>query len=600
MEVHQSLPARYLHNPYLVKTETTLPPPPPPSSQQQQQQQILPPQAVVVAVTATSQQQSTSSGISESCSLSSSSPVSSNQRTTTHTVDATNSSNNNSTNNSNIDDSQGNSNNNENSNSNSSCNNGNITSIQQQQQQSRNGTTATADYRLYGRDISTVTATTATTNAQIPHSSSTNIHQNGRPLTADRKRPYNCNMCSSRFGSKMELEEHQNSHTGEKPFECNMCKARFNRRSTLWNHKRIHSDDKPFECNVCRMTFKWKNSLKCHKEMHQRKNEMTGIENDPLEKTLTYATAAKRRHLENHDVVNVSSSSETEASSVRLITSSASGVNHLTGPGRRRNTKLSVHARSIASTRTDLIIGTTNIPNSTNRSDNTASNNSSTNNSTVSSAHSLLSLNDAFIHAPLQADGFFSSQKALSISDHKELDSLLNSTTRLTSMLKDDSAFKTNLCDDLASLGNQGNAFDAKQEMNQQQQQQQQQPFVSQYSTGGTSSQPSDMLANHNHNVISYQPQLEAPSSLISPELDYAVSGDNLEYMLSNYSSTISSAPSVPPTGNEVRSSVAEHLQQQQYTRQTAGSNALRTDDVVVANVATAGNTGKEVPQVSW
>lgn len=76
-----------------------------------------------------------------------------------------------------------------------------------------------------------------------------------------------------------------------------MCKARFNRRSTLWNHKRIHSDDKPFECNVCRMTFKWKNSLKCHKEMHQRKNEMTGMENDPLEKTLTYATAAKRRHV---------------------------------------------------------------------------------------------------------------------------------------------------------------------------------------------------------------------------------------------------------------------------------------------------------------
>lgn len=38
--------------------------------------------------------------------------------------------------------------------------------------------------------------------------------------------------------------------------------------------------------------------------------------------------------------------------------------------------------------------------------------------------------------------------------------------------------------------------------------QQQQQPFVSQYSTGGTSSQTTDMLANHSHNVISYQPQV--------------------------------------------------------------------------------------------
>ncbi|EFO27726.2 hypothetical protein LOAG_00757 [Loa loa] len=449
----------------------------------------------------------------------------------------------------------------------------------------------------------------------------------------------------------MELEEHQNSHTGEKPFECNMCKARFNRRSTLWNHKRIHSDDKPFECNVCRMTFKWKNSLKCHKEMHQRKNEMTGIENDPLEKTLTYATAAKRRHLENHDIVNASSSSEMGISNVRLTTSSAGGIGHLTGSGRRRNTKLSVHSRSITSTSTDLIIGTANIPNNTNRS-NSANNTTTTNNNTnTSSSHSLIGSNDAFIHAPLQTDGFFSSQKALSINDHKELDSLLNSTTRLTSMLKDDSAFKTNLCDDLSSLGNQSNTFDTKQEMNlfhanpfmmfgahqlqnpmqsftppnlafsssnggcgeyfhlhlnnqtdqiPQQSLQQQQPFVSQYSTGGTSSHTTDLLTNHNHNVISYQPQLEAPSSLITPALDYAVSGDNLEYMLSNYSSTISSVTSVASTGNEIRPSVAEHLQQQHYAGQSAGNNSLRTDDVVVASVVTASNTGKEVPQVSW
>lgn len=47
------------------------------------------------------------------------------------------------------------------------------------------------------------------------------------------------------------------------------------------------------------------------------------------------------------------------------------------------------------------------------------------------------------------------------------------------------------------------------------QQQQQQQPFVSQYSTGETSSQTTDMLANHNHNVISYQPQVAGQSSLI-------------------------------------------------------------------------------------
>ncbi|KAH7716787.1 Protein PAT-9 [Aphelenchoides avenae] len=115
-----------------------------------------------------------------------------------------------------------------------------------------------------------------------------------RALAADRKRPYPCNLCSSRFGSKMELEEHQNSHTGLKPFQCDICHSRFNRRSTLWNHKRIHSDAKPFVCTVCQMTFKWKNSLKCHKEMHLRKNETT-VATDHDIRMLTYATAAKKR-----------------------------------------------------------------------------------------------------------------------------------------------------------------------------------------------------------------------------------------------------------------------------------------------------------------
>uniref|UniRef100_A0A915EE58 C2H2-type domain-containing protein n=1 Tax=Ditylenchus dipsaci TaxID=166011 RepID=A0A915EE58_9BILA len=116
----------------------------------------------------------------------------------------------------------------------------------------------------------------------------------GRSLSNDRKRPYPCNLCSSKFGSKMELEEHQNSHTGMKPFQCDICQSRFNRRSTLWNHKRIHNDAKPFVCNICTMTFKWKNSLKCHKEMHLRKNETDSVQDTDI-RLLTYATAAKKR-----------------------------------------------------------------------------------------------------------------------------------------------------------------------------------------------------------------------------------------------------------------------------------------------------------------
>ncbi|KHJ99605.1 zinc finger, C2H2 type [Oesophagostomum dentatum] len=146
------------------------------------------------------------------------------------------------------------------------------------------------------------------------------ISSNGRTLAADRKRPYPCNLCTSRFGSKMELEEHQNSHTGMKPFECDVCKARFNRRSTLWNHKRIHSDAKPFVCTVCQMTFKWKNSLKCHKEMHLRKNESTPhIDNDLRQ--LTYATAAKRKlMMDQEEQGNPATSSASSIHSQPLIT----------------------------------------------------------------------------------------------------------------------------------------------------------------------------------------------------------------------------------------------------------------------------------------
>ncbi|EJW69771.1 hypothetical protein WUBG_19321, partial [Wuchereria bancrofti] len=114
--------------------------------------------------------------------------------------------------------------------------------------------------------------------------------------------------------------------------------------------------------------------------------------------------------MENHDIVNASSSSETGIDSIRLTTSSASGIGHLTGSGRRRNTKLSVHSRSIISTSADLIIGTTNITNSTNRNNNinttttTNNNNNNNNNSSTNSNHSsLIGSNDAFIHAPLQA-----------------------------------------------------------------------------------------------------------------------------------------------------------------------------------------------------
>uniref|UniRef100_A0A1I7YNA9 Zinc finger protein n=1 Tax=Steinernema glaseri TaxID=37863 RepID=A0A1I7YNA9_9BILA len=190
-------------------------------------------------------------------------------------------------------------------------------------------------------DMSTVTATTAPMataangNAAIHLTQSTTASRKSANSSSktDRKRPYPCNLCPSRFGSKMELEEHQNSHTGQKPFECDVCKSRFNRRSTLWNHKRIHSDAKPFVCPVCQMTFKWKNSLKCHKEMHLRKNESSAIQDSDL-RQLTYATAAKRKLLEAEEANGTASTSASSA----LITTTQS----------KKKSKGSIHAATAA------------------------------------------------------------------------------------------------------------------------------------------------------------------------------------------------------------------------------------------------------------
>lgn len=50
------------------------------------------------------------------------------------------------------------------------------------------------------------------------------------PVHGQRTKAFGCDMCEASFGSRMELEEHLNSHSGDRPFECPECNAKFNRR----------------------------------------------------------------------------------------------------------------------------------------------------------------------------------------------------------------------------------------------------------------------------------------------------------------------------------------------------------------------------------
>uniref|UniRef100_A0A915LDF7 C2H2-type domain-containing protein n=1 Tax=Romanomermis culicivorax TaxID=13658 RepID=A0A915LDF7_ROMCU len=107
-------------------------------------------------------------------------------------------------------------------------------------------------------------------------------------IARKRCKPFRCLRCAFSFGSRLELEEHINSHTGSKPFACNVCRKGFNRRSSLWNHNRIHMDFKPFICPLCNATFKWKNSLKCHRTTHIRHDPAMGKKFDLLSLNLKH------------------------------------------------------------------------------------------------------------------------------------------------------------------------------------------------------------------------------------------------------------------------------------------------------------------------
>ena len=44
---------------------------------------------------------------------------------------------------------------------------------------------------------------------------------------SDQQRPFKCTMCPKGFGLKKHLEDHINTHTGNKPYSCSYCGAKF-------------------------------------------------------------------------------------------------------------------------------------------------------------------------------------------------------------------------------------------------------------------------------------------------------------------------------------------------------------------------------------
>ena len=70
------------------------------------------------------------------------------------------------------------------------------------------------------------------------------------------------------------------THTGEKPFECNICNTKFAYRNQLKGHMRIHTGGKPYECDKCDEKFSDEKDFCEHTKIHiKEKSRIRKVEN---------------------------------------------------------------------------------------------------------------------------------------------------------------------------------------------------------------------------------------------------------------------------------------------------------------------------------
>ena len=58
--------------------------------------------------------------------------------------------------------------------------------------------------------------------------------------TPNDKKKYRCDICGKGFIRKIDLQDHQNVHTGAKPHKCKYCSACFASQGTRRMHERSH------------------------------------------------------------------------------------------------------------------------------------------------------------------------------------------------------------------------------------------------------------------------------------------------------------------------------------------------------------------------
>jgi DNA-directed RNA polymerase subunit RPC12/RpoP len=96
-------------------------------------------------------------------------------------------------------------------------------------------------------------------------------HANRHLISHNNPKPFQCEICDKRVGSKYALALHQRIHEGTMPYDCPECGATFRSLTNLNVHRRSHQAEMPYTCEQCGRGFTTEFNLQRH---HTRAHEL--------------------------------------------------------------------------------------------------------------------------------------------------------------------------------------------------------------------------------------------------------------------------------------------------------------------------------------
>ncbi|XP_076674705.1 uncharacterized protein LOC143372441 [Andrena cerasifolii] len=83
-------------------------------------------------------------------------------------------------------------------------------------------------------------------------------------------KPFACHLCEKRYVTSALLDEHINTHTGERPFKCKLCDFASASRQMLSYHTSTHKPIKDISCQTCGKKFYSRGRLRAHMIIHNK------------------------------------------------------------------------------------------------------------------------------------------------------------------------------------------------------------------------------------------------------------------------------------------------------------------------------------------